>query len=52
LKWEPGLESTRIIAITGRSGDEIRRRALDAGCEAFCVKPLDPSTLEELLTKP
>jgi CheY-like chemotaxis protein len=52
LKWEPGLEKMRIIAITGRSGDEIRRRALDAGCEGFCVKPLDPATLEELLAKP
>ncbi len=51
LKWEPGLERTRIIAISGRAGDEPRRRALEAGCEEFCVKPLDPVVLETLLAK-
>jgi CheY-like chemotaxis protein len=49
IKWEPGLEHTRIIAIRGHSDDETRRRALDAGCEELFVKPLSPVALEELL---
>jgi CheY-like chemotaxis protein len=50
LKWEPGLEHTRMIAISGSSGDTLRRRALDAGCEELLAKPLDPAVLEELLS--
>jgi CheY-like chemotaxis protein len=53
LKFEPGLENTRIIAITGLPGDdELRERALEAGCEEFYRKPIDPAKLEELLAKP
>ena len=51
LKWEPGLEKTRIIAITGLPQYQVRRRALDAGCEAVYAKPLAPTVLEELLAK-
>jgi CheY-like chemotaxis protein len=49
IKWEPGLEHTRIIAISGHSDVETRRRAIDAGCEELFVKPLSPLALEELL---
>jgi CheY-like chemotaxis protein len=52
LKWEPGLEKTRILAISGLPVDQVRQRALDAGCDDFFVKPLAPTTLEELLEKP
>lgn len=52
LKWEPGLENTRIIAITGLPLHDVRQRALDAGCEALHAKPLDPAVLEGLLGKP
>jgi CheY-like chemotaxis protein len=52
LKWEPGLENVRIIAVSGRSGNEDRQRALAAGCEDYRVKPLDPAVIEELLAKP
>jgi CheY-like chemotaxis protein len=51
LKWEPGLEKTRIIAITGLPQDEVRQRALAAGCEDVYAKPVDPAKLEELLAK-
>ena len=44
----PGCESSLIIALTGL-GDEHRRRMLSAGCDAFYVKPLDPSLVEGLL---
>jgi len=49
LKYEPGFERTRIIAITGLPISDVRERALQAGCEAVYAKPLAPSALEELL---
>src|SRR5688572_10926256 len=48
LKWEPGLENTRIIAISGHSGEEDRQRALAAGCADYRVKPLDSASLEDI----
>ena len=39
----------RIIAITGHSGDDYRRRSLAAGCEQHLIKPVDPETLLRLL---
>jgi two-component system, sensor histidine kinase len=52
LKWEPDLQSTRIIAITGQPMDQVRQKALDAGCEQVFAKPIDPIVLEQLLAKP
>ena len=49
MKAEAGAERLRIIALTGRAGDEDRQRARDAGCDEFIVKPLDPRFLESLL---
>jgi CheY-like chemotaxis protein len=51
LKYEPGFENARIIAITGLSQAEHRDSALEAGCEELFVKPLEPTKLEELLAK-
>ena len=51
LKWEPDLQSTRIIAITGQPMDQVRQKALDAGCEEVFAKPIDPNVLEERLSK-
>lgn len=51
LKWEPGLEATRIIALTALP-DADRQRAIEAGCDEFYRKPLDPVLLEQLLAKP
>ncbi len=50
LRWEPGLEHTRIIAITALPEAD-RQRALDAGCDEFYRKPLDPVLLEQLLAQ-
>jgi hypothetical protein len=50
LRFEPGLERMRIIAITGRSDDAVRRRAEAAGCEAVLAKPIEPAKLEQLLS--
>jgi CheY-like chemotaxis protein len=52
LKYEPGLEHTRMIAITGLPLDQVKSRVLEAGCEAVYAKPIAPSTLEELLENP
>jgi CheY-like chemotaxis protein len=51
LKYEPGLERTRIIAITGLPVSEVRPVALEAGCEAVYAKPLAPGVVEELLAQ-
>lgn len=48
LRRIPGCEATLIIAITGL-GDEHRPRMLQAGCDAFYVKPLEPKVLADLL---
>jgi CheY-like chemotaxis protein len=48
LRWEPGLEQTRIIALTALP-DADRDRAFEAGCNEFYRKPMDPVMLEELL---
>jgi CheY-like chemotaxis protein len=49
LKFEPGLENARLIALTGRTDDETKRRALAAGCQDFYIKPMAPSVLEKIL---
>jgi CheY-like chemotaxis protein len=53
LKWDPGLEKVRIIAVTGLpDGDGLEQSVREAGCDEFYRKPLDPVKLEELLAKP
>ena len=49
LKRMPGLEGTRIIAISAYSQEEYRTRSKEAGCDGYIVKPLDPAVLEMLL---
>lgn len=51
LKWEPGLEKTRIIAITGLAMADVQQKALQAGCESVFAKPVAPAVLEELLAR-
>jgi CheY-like chemotaxis protein len=52
LKYEPGLENTRIIAISGLPEERLEQRALKAGCAEFYRKPIEPARLEELLAQP
>jgi len=51
LKFEPGLERARIVALSGQADDATRARALESGCAAFYVKPLAPQALEQLISK-
>ena len=52
LRYEPGLEKARIVAISGLPEAHLEERALRAGCEEFYRKPIDPRALEELLARP
>jgi CheY-like chemotaxis protein len=49
IKVHPGLERTRIIAITGYSQDDYRMRSQAAGCEMHLIKPVPTRVLEEIL---
>lgn len=52
LKYEPGLEHIRIIAISGLPQENLEQRAREAGCAEFYRKPIDPTKLEEILAEP
>jgi CheY-like chemotaxis protein len=41
LRSTPGSAGAPIVACTAGVGDGDRRRALDAGCEAYVAKPID-----------
>jgi CheY-like chemotaxis protein len=51
LKYEPGLEKVRMIAISGLPQENLEQRAREAGCAEFYRKPMDPAKLEELLAE-
>ena len=51
LRQTPGLESMRLIAVTGWGQDEHRQRALEAGFDHHLTKPVDPDQLNRLLQK-
>jgi len=40
-----------LIAVSGYSGEESRRRALAAHFDEYVIKPFDPEALEELLSR-
>jgi PAS domain S-box-containing protein len=46
-----GHRDTVLIALSGYSGEESRRRARDAQFDEYIVKPLDPKALELLLSR-
>jgi CheY-like chemotaxis protein len=50
LRRTPGCENAVIIALTGL-GDEHRTRMLQAGCDAFYMKPLQVNLIEGLLKR-
>ena len=45
LKNDPRTARIPIIAVTGRTLGGSAERALDAGCDAYCVKPCLPDVL-------
>jgi CheY-like chemotaxis protein len=46
---DPAVATTPILACSASVQDEVRREALDAGCDAFEGKPFDVSTFSELV---
>ena len=38
-----------VVIITGATGEATRKRALDAGCDEFFLKPLDWEKLDRVL---
>ena len=48
LRREPGLQGSRIVAVTGRDWDE--RSSQEAGCDGHLTKPLNISALENVLS--
>jgi CheY-like chemotaxis protein len=52
LRYEPGLENTRMIAISGLPQENLEERAREAGCAEFYRKPMDPAKLEQVLSEP
>ena len=49
LRQEAGLENARILIITGSGREGDRERAMEAGCDHFLQKPMDPRFLDSLL---
>lgn len=47
LKFEPGLEGVRMIALSG--SPEFRQKAAEQGILEFVLKPADPGVWRELL---
>jgi CheY-like chemotaxis protein len=48
-RFRLAFPEARMFAITGRGGDEARRKSIDAGFEGHFVKPLDVGVIEEVL---
>ena len=51
LRASPGLEGTRLVALSGYDREEDRRRVRAAGFDRHWVKPLDPDALGPLLAE-
>ncbi|HEY8485564.1 MAG TPA: response regulator [Longimicrobiales bacterium] len=45
LRQHPGTQAIPIVALTGRAGAAERRACLEAGCNLYFAKPLEPSEL-------
>ena len=49
LRQEHGLQHARILIVTGSAREGDRERAIEAGCDQFLCKPMDPRFLDSLL---
>jgi CheY-like chemotaxis protein len=49
LRLTPGLEGTRLVAMTGYAQEEHRRATHEAGFNAHLVKPVDPDELVRVI---
>lgn len=51
LRGLPETRSALLVALTGYGHDDDRRRASEAGFDAFQVKPVEPDALQALLSR-
>lgn len=51
LRLDPALHGAAIAALTGWSGPERERQALDAGFDRHIVKPVDLAALQQWLDR-
>ena len=49
LKQDAGLPGLTVIAMTGFGSEQLRRRALKSGCDAYFQKPVDLAAVDALL---
>lgn len=49
LRQQEGCKNARILAITGGGNEALRRRAEEAGCDDYLLKPLDFKLLDALI---
>jgi len=49
LRLQPGLDKVLVVALTGSSTEDDRRRSFEAGFDHHLVKPVDPEDLDQLL---
>jgi len=49
LRQIPGMETARLVAITGYGSEQDRRAAQEAGFSLHLTKPVDPDRLKKLL---
>jgi two-component system CheB/CheR fusion protein len=52
LRGQADSQMTLLVALTGYGQDDDRRRAAEAGFDAYLVKPADPAALHNLLVAP
>jgi two-component system phosphate regulon response regulator PhoB len=48
---DPATKDTRIVMLTGHSGDHERRQGLDAGADDYLTKPFSPQQLLDKLSE-
>jgi CheY-like chemotaxis protein len=49
MRGDPGLSTTRLVALTGYGQEADFQRSIQAGFDAHLVKPVDQARLRELL---
>jgi two-component system CheB/CheR fusion protein len=50
VRSQTQLRGVRVVALSGYGGDEDRKRSRAAGFDAHLVKPVEPGSLQSLLS--